>query len=241
MSDAAEKLQTPDTAPTPPTEKPQTSEAAITPAAEKLQATDAASAPATEKAQTKDAALTPTADKTPVALAVNCPTPEEVKITYGANADKNAMTTLALSTLREICSKACLKSVEITSTARNVQDQARIMYDMIKSQGSDYVNDLYGEGGQKIVTVYEKSKKSKLSADETKQAMVDKMEELGPSKVSHHIVNADGKLCVFDVAPSSVGNNAAKKRFVKETKAHANVQTFFEPPQDPAYHLEVPK
>jgi hypothetical protein len=37
-------------------------------------------------------------------------------------------------------------------------------------------------------------------------------------------VGGDGKLCVFDVAPSSVGND---------------VVTFFAPPKDPAFHLEV--
>ena len=191
------------------------------------------------KKQTKEAALTPKADTTPVEVKVTCPTPEEVQLTYGANADETAMTTNALSAIREICSKACLSSVEITSTARSVKDQARIMYDMIKSKGATYVNDLYGAGGKKIVKVYEESVKSKLSADDTKSAMADKMEEIGPSTVSHHIVSADGKLCVFDVAPSSVGNSQAKKRFVKEAKAHEKVQTFFEPPSDPAYHLEV--
>lgn len=189
--------------------------------------------------QTKEAVLTPTADKKPVAVEVKCPLPAEVKISYGANADQKAMTATALSTLREICSKACLSSVEITSTARSVKDQARIMHDMIKSKGATYVNDLYGAGGKKVVTVYEESVKNKLSDDDTKKAMADKMEEIGPSTVSHHIVSADGKLCVFDVAPSSVGESEAKKRFVKETKAHAKVPTFFEPPKDPAYHLEV--
>ena len=65
------------------------------------------------------------------------------------------------------------------------------------------------------------------------------MDEIGPSNVSHHVVDSDGKLCVFDVAPSSVGSDGAKKRFVKEAKAHAKVATFFEPPSDPAYHFEV--
>lgn len=192
-----------------------------------------------EKVQTKEAVLTPTSDKKPVDVEVKCPTAAEVKISYGANAEKSAMTETALSVLGEICSKACIWSVEITSTARQVKDQARIMYDMINSKGVAYVNDLYGAGGKKIVKVYEESLKNKLSADETKKAMADKMDEIGPSTVSHHIVSADGKICVFDVAPSSVGDKEAKKRFVKETKANTKVGTFFEPPSDPAFHLEV--
>jgi DNA-binding NarL/FixJ family response regulator len=189
--------------------------------------------------QTKDAALTPTTDTKPVEVEVKCPTVDEVKISYGANANQTAMTATGLKVLREICSKACIASVEITSTARDVKDQARIMYDMIKSKGVSYVNGLYGAGGKTIVSVYEESVKNKLSEGDTKKAMADKMDEIGPSTVSHHIVSANGKLCVFDVAPSSVGDDTAKKRFVIEAKAHASVPTFFEPPKDPAYHLEV--
>ena len=57
-----------------------------------------------------------------------------------------------------------------------------------------------------------------------------------------HICEArrgDGKLCVFDVAPSSIASKEAKKRFTKEAKAHASVAKFLEPPADPAYHLEI--
>lgn len=189
--------------------------------------------------QTTNAALTPTADTKPVQVAVKCPTADEVKISYGTNANQDAMTATGLKVLREICSKACIASVEVTSTSREVKDQARIMYDMIKSKGAAYVNNLYGAGGKKIVSVYEESEKYKLSEADTKKAMADKMDEIGPSTVSRHIVSADGKFCVFDVAPSSVGDDTAKKRFVKEVNGHASVSKFFEPPKDPAFHLEV--
>lgn len=192
-----------------------------------------------EKKQTEEAKLTPTADTEPAEVAAKCPKPEDVKISYGSNADKDAMSPTALSVLSEICSKACIGSVEITSTARQVADQARIMFDMIKSKGAPYVNALYGAGGKKIVTVYEESVKNKLADDATKKAMANKMEEIGPSTVSHHIVGTDNKICVFDVAPSSVGDAEAKKRFIKEVEANASVATFYKPPKDPAYHLEV--
>jgi hypothetical protein len=190
-------------------------------------------------AQTKQAALTPASDTKPVAVEVKCPTADEVQISYAPSADQKAVTATALTVLREICSKACVKSVEITSTARDATDQVRIMHKMIKDKGAAYVNNLYGADGKKVVAVYEESEKNKLSEDDTKKAMLKKMNELGPSNVSHHIANGDGKLCVFDVAPSSVGDKEAMKRFVKESKAHAKVSTFFEPPRDPAFHLEV--
>ncbi|MFT3734382.1 MAG: hypothetical protein QM776_05080 [Rhodocyclaceae bacterium] len=194
---------------------------------------------ATAPNATQKAVLTPAADKAPAKVQAVCPTAAEVVITYGANASEAAMTATALSCLREICSSACIKSVIITSTARTATDQARIMYDMIKSKGAAYVKGLYSKNGDEVVDVYESSVKAKKTEAEIKQAMLDKINEVGPSNVSHHVVAEDGKLCVFDVAPSSIPDAEAKKRFVKEVKAHAKVATFYEPPADPAYHLEV--
>jgi hypothetical protein len=191
------------------------------------------------KPQIKSAPLTKKSDTTPVKVKVKCPTVDEIVISYDASADKTTMTATAIKTLKEICSKACISSVKITSTARTAKDQARVMYDMIEAKGAKYAKNLYGANGKKVVEVYEASKKKKLSADDTKQAMLDKINELGPSNVSHHVVSGDGKICVFDVAPSSIADAEAKKRFVKETKAHASVGKFYEPPADPAYHLEV--
>ncbi len=191
------------------------------------------------KPQKETAPLTKKSDTTPVKVKVKCPTVDEVVISYDASADKTTMTATAIKTLKEICSKACISSVKITSTARTAKDQARVMYEMMQAKGAKYAKKLYGTNGKKVVEVYEASEKKKLSADDIKQAMLDKINELGPSNVSHHVVSDDGKICVFDVAPSSIADAEAKKRFVKETKAHASVGKFYEPPADPAYHLEV--
>jgi len=149
------------------------------------------------------------------------------------------MTEKAITTLKEICSKACISSVKVTSTARTAEDQARVMYDMIKAKGANYAKTLYGINGDKVVEVYETSEKNKLSAESTKKEMLAKINELGPRNISKHVVGDDGKICVFDIAPSSIVSNEAKKRFSKEAKAHPSVSKFFEPPADPAYHLEV--
>ncbi len=194
---------------------------------------------ATARAQKSSAPLTEKSDTKPATVKVKCPTVDEVKITYDSNAKQSAMTEIALTTLKEICSTACIDSVKVTSTARTASDQARVMYEMIQSKGAKYTKDLYGASGKKVVEVYEESEKGKLSADETKAAMLKKINELGPSNVSHHVVSENSKICVFDVAPSSISDTEAKKRFVKEAKAHKSVVKFFEPPADPAYHLEV--
>ena len=189
--------------------------------------------------QKETATLTKKSDTTPVKVKVKCPTVDEIVISYDASADETTMTAMAIKALKEICSKACISSVKITSTARTAKDQARVMYEMMQAKGAKYAKNLYGANGKKVVEVYEAAEKKKLSADDTKQAMLDKINELGPSNVSHHVVSDDGKICVFDVAPSSIADAEAKKRFVKETKAHASVGKFYEPPADPAYHLEV--
>lgn len=190
-------------------------------------------------AQKSSAPLTEKSDTKPATVKVKCPTADEVKITYDSNAKQSSMTEIALTTLKEICSNACIGSVKVTSTARTASDQARVMYEMIQSKGAKYSKDLYGAAGKKVVEVYEESEKNKLSAVETKAAMLEKINELGPSNVSHHVVSENSKICVFDVAPSSISDAEAKKRFVKEAKAHKSVVKFFEPPADPAYHLEV--
>lgn len=173
-----------------------------------------------------------------VTSSVKCPAAQEVVLNYGANADKAAMTITALNVLREICSRACISAVQITSTARTAQDQARIMYQMIQAKGVKYVKELYGSGGQQVVEAYEAAQKKKRSADDIKATMLNKINEVGPNNVSHHVVGNDGKLCVFDVAPSSIPANLQEK-FMKEAKSHAKVKRFFGPSQDPAYHLEI--
>lgn len=191
------------------------------------------------QAQEKSAPLTKKSDTKPVEVEVKCPSADEVVISYDANADEGAMTATAVMALKEICSKACIASVRVTSTARSAKDQARIMYDMIEAKGVDFVKNLYAASGDKVVDAYAASKKKKLSADDTKQAMLDKINEVGPNNVSKHVVSDDGSICVFDVAPSSIANAEAKKRFIKEVKAHSSVARFLEPPADPAYHLEI--
>lgn len=191
------------------------------------------------QAQKKTASLTKKSDTKPAEVKMECPSAAEVVILYDASAKETAMTAKAITTLKEICSRACISSVKVTSTARTAKDQARIMYDMIKAKGAKYAKTLYGANGDKVVEVYEGAVKKKLSADDTKKEMLAKINELGPSNVSHHVVSDDGKICVFDIAPSSITSKEAKKRFTKEVKAHAGVAKFLEPPADPAYHLEI--
>ena len=73
--------------------------------------------------------LTPSPSPVPIGITTKgCLPAQDIAIHYGVNADKAAMTIAALNTLREICAKACISSVQITSTARTAKDQAGVMY-----------------------------------------------------------------------------------------------------------------
>ena len=109
--------------------------------------------------QQKTAPLTDKSDTKPAEIEVKCPSADEVVISYDASADEGAMTAAAISALKEICSKACINSVKVTSTARSAKDQARIMYDMIEARGVAFVKNLYAASGDKVVDVYADSKK----------------------------------------------------------------------------------
>lgn len=73
--------------------------------------------------------LTPSHDTTPIVIAVHCPTPDEVKIECAPQVDRSGITDYAMRVLAEICSRACVSSVVISSGARTIEAQARIMYD----------------------------------------------------------------------------------------------------------------
>jgi hypothetical protein len=65
--------------------------------------------------------------------------------------------------------------------------------------------------------------------------MTGKINQLGPSTVSHHASNTH---FVFDVAPSSISNKVA---FIAAVNANPSVSKFLQPPDDPAFHIEIPK
>ncbi|QCO66682.1 hypothetical protein E5843_00720 [Luteimonas yindakuii] len=180
--------------------------------------------------------LTPASDTSPRHVVVSCPAPEQVRIKYGPNARREAMTDEALSALRQICSNACIRSVTITSTARAVEDQARIMYGNIRRQGAAAVRSLYRAPGQAVVSAYEEGARAGLDEHGIRAAMAARIREVGPENVSRHIAQ-DG-ICVFDVAPSSIPAGA-RARFVAAVQAHNAVRHFLQPPRDPAYHLEI--
>jgi hypothetical protein len=139
--------------------------------------------------------------------------------------------------IERIMAAASVYSVTITSTARDAYDQARAMYDNIESEGVDAQKDLYAKSGQDVIDVYSESKAAKKGKNAIINDMKAKIMAIGPGKVSRHC--ADGsKLQV--VEPSSIPDDK-QAAWESAIQAEKSVSTYFMPPKDPAYHLEIPQ
>lgn len=140
--------------------------------------------------------------------------------------------------LKEILQKSEINSVTITSTTRSPADQARIMYSNLEKYGVDHQKKLYSSNGDKVIDEYSELKAAGKSVVEIKKGMENKIVEIGPQKISKHCADPNRR-CVFDIAPSSIPDKK-KDDFVNAIKGNVNVDKYFIPPGDPAFHLEIP-
>lgn len=150
-------------------------------------------------------------------------------VTVGSQA---VVSSTAVNVLGDILRAAGLTSATITSGRRNSYDQARIMYSNIEQYGIAHQKNLYGSQGDTVIDVYDSLKRNGKSEAEIRTAMQRKIDEIGCSNVSNHCSTRD----VFDVAPSSISNQAAFEAAVRASPA---VRRFIPPPTDPAYHIEL--
>jgi hypothetical protein len=163
----------------------------------------------------------------------------DFKIDFSKPGDRTKLSETTLQVIRSIMAAAGVVSVTVTSTARDALDQARVMFDNIDSEGDEAQKLLYAQAGQDVIAVYVAGKAAKKDRNAIINAMKDKIEAIGPGKVSRHCADST-KLQVVDIAPSSI---AADRRKAWETAlaAEAGVSQYFLPPKDPAYHLEIPQ
>ena len=101
--------------------------------------------------------------------------------------------------LRQIAKNSNYTRVVISSTARTPRRQAEIMYNNIVNKGMREQRKTYKQPGQRVLDVYEIQKKAGKNKEEIIQAMINKINELGASKVSTHcedfnVFNVDGIL-----------------------------------------------
>lgn len=148
----------------------------------------------------------------------------------------------ARAVLFSILSSANIPACTVTSVARTAAEQAAAMYENLigtgKDQGVGPQMKLYKEPGEEVIAVFVANRN--LPADQCQQFMTDKINELGPSNVSHHCADPS-VITVFDVAPSSIAADQHAD-FEAAVQADKRVTVFFSPRSfDPAYHLEVPR
>ena len=160
----------------------------------------------------------------------------EPKIVFGPSADSSAVKPAALAVIKDLARKAGETSITITSTARTPAAQANAMYRNIVNTSVKSQKDLYGHWGDIVIDQYVVYKKAGKTPDQIKADMTAKIIEVGPANVSRHCADFN-KLCVVDIAPSTVQNQA---KFVAAFKADKRISKYFMPPTDPAYHLEIP-
>ncbi len=166
------------------------------------------------------------------------PTDNDRNIVFGPNAKPSDVSDFTLTVLRDIMRTAGVARLTITSTQRSPQDQARVMFNNIERDGVANQKRLYKAPGQSVIDAYAAAKSAGKSADEIKAAMLARILEIGPEKVSRHA--ADPKvLNVFDIAPASV---ARQSDFVQAARSDQRVAKVLTPAEnDPAFHLEIPQ
>ncbi|MFT3701397.1 MAG: hypothetical protein QM802_03465 [Agriterribacter sp.] len=154
-------------------------------------------------------------------------------ISFGENANMAVISAYSFSLIAAIMKDSDNPTITITSTRRTPEDQARAMYQGIKSKGLDYSYRLYGSAGDQVTKVAEDAMKKKWTAKKVMEAMEKEIIRVGPGNVSKHLGDFS-KLNVIDIDPSSIVN---QKNFAKEVLKR-NI-FLLKPPADRAFHLEI--
>ncbi len=171
------------------------------------------------------------------------PDPCNVEVEYGSNVNTENINECSLQKLKELADEAGIDEFLISSGARTPEDQARIMFNYTKIKGVAKQKALYGSNGDKVIDVYVAEKAAGKADDEIKQAMLDKINELGPNNVSNHCSDPDVRTTV-DIAPSSIVDINKRADFisaVEQAVEEGTVHRILHPgnSDDDAYHIEV--
>ncbi|PSR57411.1 hypothetical protein AHMF7605_22695 [Adhaeribacter arboris] len=175
-------------------------------------------------------------------MAPQNPEGDDPNLKYGKKAKASDVAPSSEKVLKEIAKDAGLEELTITNTARTPAHQARVMYEnKVKGKSSSY-----GRPGKEVLKVYDKMA-GKNSPKEIKSAMTDKINELGPTTVSHH-ASDPSTLTVVDVSIASVksqGGFNAQRNFVNTVESYVEkgaVSKFLHPGNnkgEAAYHIEI--
>lgn len=135
-------------------------------------------------------------------------------LNFLSSAKEETVTDKSKLLLTKIADDSNNVSISISSTARSPYDQARIMYDNCKKLGIQSQYNLYARTGDKVIDVYKSLADGKThNRDEVIRAMMNKINAVGPSKVSKHCVDTT-IMNVLDVPFSSIENKADFKKAI---------------------------
>ena len=155
----------------------------------------------------------------------------EVNITYGKNANQSSVSDFSTSVVIDVMNESNNSSIQVNSTARTPEDQARIMSEKVKSGGMKSQTDLYGAKGDKVLSLYPDRK-----------AMVNKINELQGQPGLNHVADPS-KINVLDISPFR-GGIKNPRDLTKAAQNNKSVSRVFSPygkPRDPAIHIEIPQ
>ena len=110
------------------------------------------------------------------------------------------------------------------------------MYENIQRHGVEHQKRLYGPNGDAVIDVYVARRGDPRA--EVIAAMEAKIREIGPGKVSKHSSHTHH---VIDVAPSTIMNRPAFEAALERAEAGDLISKYITPPEDPAYHIEIPR
>ena len=164
---------------------------------------------------------------------------EAYVLNFASTADSAKVSETSRSIIRSVMKEAGVFSVTVTSTARSIYDQARVMYENIESTSVSDQKRLYASAGDKVIDVYEKAKADGKDRNATIALMKAKIVNLGGSTVSRHCADTDN-LNVVDIGPSSI-KKEKRSAFEAAVKKESRISKYIFPPTDPAYHLEIPQ
>jgi hypothetical protein len=163
-------------------------------------------------------------------------------ISFRKSARQAVVSAHTLSILERLCAAAGLRELTISSTQRNAAEQARAMYNNLEATSVAAQLALYAAPGREVIAAYVKAKAKSLTPDAVVAEMTAAIERIGPARVSRHCANP-AVLNVIDIPPSTM-TTREQRAFVaaveQEMRAGA-VTKFLRPPQDPAFHLEIPQ
>ena len=143
-----------------------------------------------------------------------------------------------IEVLTTAMSKSKVSRVLITSSGRTVREQALAMYWMIKTKGADYARRLYAKYGDMVIDVAQQAIEQGKGKEEVINLIEAKIKEVGPRRVSRHIIGEDySRLNVIDIAPSSIGSKLSL--FIRTLREDERVKWIITPDKDPGLHVEI--